>query len=46
LPHRAIEWADFYNFVQLCAFVFVAVGMWATHLRCPHVHSDTALSCC
>jgi RecA-family ATPase len=28
------------NFDQLFSSVVVAVGMWATLLRCPHVHSD------
>jgi hypothetical protein len=31
------------NFDYLFSSVVVAVGMWATLLRCPHVHSDVAL---
>jgi hypothetical protein len=31
------------NFGLLFSSVVVAVGMWATLLRCPHVHSDVAL---
>jgi hypothetical protein len=28
---------------ELFSFVVVDVDMWATLLRCPHVHSDIAL---
>ena len=34
--HRVIEWVDFDPiFESPAAFVVVAVGMWATRLRCP-----------
>ena len=34
--HRVIEWVDFSPiFKSPAAFVVVAVGMWATRLRCP-----------
>ena len=34
--HRVIEWVDFSPiFESPAAFVVVAVGMWATRLRCP-----------
>jgi hypothetical protein len=36
LLHRVIEWVDFSPiFESPAAFVVVAVGMWATRLRCP-----------
>jgi hypothetical protein len=41
--HRVIEWVDFSPiFESPAAFVVVAVGMWATRLRCPHVHSGAS----
>jgi hypothetical protein len=34
--HRVIKWVDFSPiFESPAAFVVVAVGMWATRLRCP-----------
>jgi hypothetical protein len=36
LLHRVIEWVDFSPiFESPASFVVVAVGMWATRLRCP-----------
>ena len=36
MRHRVIEWVDFSPiFESPAAFVVVAVGMWATRLRCP-----------
>ena len=35
---------DFEPFLNCCLFVVVAVGMWATRLRCPHVHSEEVVS--
>jgi hypothetical protein len=35
LLHRVIEWVDFSPIFESPAAVIVAVGMWATRLRCP-----------
>jgi hypothetical protein len=35
-------WAILADFDRLFAVVVAAVGMWATLLRCPHVHSGVA----
>jgi hypothetical protein len=35
MPHRVVVWVILADFDRLSVVVVVAVGMWATRLRCP-----------